>query len=91
MLVPFLLICLRFFSPEYVAEAQGCQSGRMELGLQTRGWSEKTVWHAGPCLFGLSTVVTILFDPLPESKRTRAVEWHGKTVTTFSGASVAVG
>jgi hypothetical protein len=67
------------------------QELRSELGLETtRGWREKTVLRAAPCLFGLYTVVAILFHTLPESKRTGAVEWPGKTVTTFSDALVAV-
>jgi hypothetical protein len=67
------------------------QEMRSELGLETtRGWREKTVVRAAPCLFGLYTVVAILFHTLPESKRTGAVEWPGKTVTTFSDALAAV-
>ncbi len=67
------------------------QEMRSELGLETtRGWREKTVLRAAPCLFGLYTVVAILFHTLPESKRTGAVEWPGKTVTTFSDALAAV-
>ena len=67
------------------------QEMRSELGLETtRGWREKTVLRAAPCLFGLSTVVALLFQTLPESKRTGAVEWPGKTVTTFSDTLAAV-
>jgi hypothetical protein len=67
------------------------QEMRSELGLETtRGWREKTVLRAAPCLFGLYTVVAILFHTLPESKRTGAVEWPGKSVTTFSDALCAV-
>lgn len=67
------------------------QEMRPELGLETtRGWREKTVLRAAPCLFGLYTVVAILFHTLPESKRTGAVEWPGKTGTTFSDALAAV-
>lgn len=67
------------------------QEMRAELGLETtRGWREKTVLRAAPCLFGLYTVVAVLFHALPESKRTGAVEWPGKTVTTFSDALAAV-
>lgn len=67
------------------------QEMRSALGLETTcGWSEKTVLRAAPCLFGLYTVVAILFEALPASKRTGAVEWPGKTVTTFSDALAAV-
>lgn len=67
------------------------QEMRSERGLETtRGWREKTVLRAAPCLFGLYTVVAILFHALPESKRAGAVEWPGKTGTTFSDALAAV-
>ena len=67
------------------------QEMRSELGLETtRGWRQKTVLRAAPCLFGLYSVVAILFHALPASKRTGAVEWPGKTVTTFSDALAAV-
>ena len=66
-------------------EARGC------LGLETtRGWCKKTVLRAGPCLLGLYTVVALLFDALPESKRTGAVAWPGKSTVTFSDALCAV-
>src|SRR4029450_1464770 len=46
------------------------QEDRSALGLETpRGWCRKTVLRAGPCLLGLYTVVAVLFDALPESKR----------------------
>ncbi len=67
------------------------QELRSELGLETtRGWREKTVLRAAPCPFGLYTVVAIRFPTRPESKRTGAVEWPGKTGTTFSDALAAV-
>ena len=66
-------------------EARGC------LGLETtRGWCEKTVLRAGPCLLGLYSVVAILFDALPASKRVGAVSWPGKATVTFSDALCAV-
>jgi hypothetical protein len=67
------------------------QEARSGLGLETtRGWRENTVRRAAPCLFGLYTVVALLFHALPAAKRTGAVEWPGKTVTTFSDALCAV-
>jgi hypothetical protein len=67
------------------------QEMRSELGLETtRGWREKTVLRAAPCLFGLYTVVTLLFAALPAGKRSGGVQWPGKTVTTFSDALAAV-
>jgi hypothetical protein len=67
------------------------QEARSCLGLETtRGWCRKTVLRAGPCLLGLYTVVAVLFDALPESKRTGAVSWPGKATVTFSDAWCAV-
>jgi hypothetical protein len=67
------------------------QESRSCLGLETtRGWCKSTVLRAGPCLLGLYTVVALLFDALPESKRSGAVSWPGKTTVTFSDALCAV-
>ena len=67
------------------------QEARSCLGLETtRGWREKTVLRAGPCLLGLYSVVAILFHTLPESKRVGAVTWPGKATVTFSDALCAV-
>jgi hypothetical protein len=67
------------------------QEARSALGLETtRGWREKTVLRAGPCLLGLYAVVAILFHALPESKRVGAVSWPGKATVTFSDALCAV-
>jgi hypothetical protein len=42
------------------------QEMRSYLGLETtRGWKEKTVLRAAPCLFGLYTVVAGLYSRLP--------------------------
>ena len=44
------------------------QECRWALGLETtRGWCRTTVLRAAPCLFGLYTVVALLFAALPES------------------------
>jgi hypothetical protein len=67
------------------------QELRAHLGLEsTRGWCAKTVLRAAPCLFGLDTVVTLLYQALPEAKRTGGVAWPGKEVVTFSDALTAV-
>jgi hypothetical protein len=64
---------------------------RAHLGLETtRGWCEKTVVRAAPCLFGLYSVVAWLYQALPEGKRQGAVRWRGKAVVTFSDALAAV-
>ena len=61
------------------------------LGLETtRGRCRNTVLRAAPCLFGLYTVVAVLFHTLPAGKRTGAVAWPGKATVTFSDALCAV-
>jgi hypothetical protein len=66
------------------------QEARCALGLETtRGWRAKTVLRAGPCLLGLYSVVAVLFNALPMSKRVVAVTWPGKTTVTFSDALCA--
>jgi hypothetical protein len=67
---------------------QECRSG---LGLETtRGWCRRTVLRAAPCLFGLYSVVAVLFHALPAEKRSGAVAWPGKAGVTFSDALAAV-
>jgi hypothetical protein len=68
------------------------QEMRSYLGLEsTRGWKEKTVLRAAPCLFGLYTLVACLYSQLPRRyARMRAVEWAGKQDVTFSDAITAV-
>jgi hypothetical protein len=68
------------------------QEMRSYLGLETtRGWTQKTVLRAAPCLFGLYTVVACLYSQLPPRyARVRAVEWAGKQDVTFSDAITAV-
>jgi hypothetical protein len=67
------------------------QELRGHLGLETtRGWCRNTVLRAAPCLFGLYTVVAVLYQALPESKRTGTVQWPGKATVTFSDALTSV-
>ena len=67
------------------------QELRAHLGLETRrGWCEQTVLRAAPCLFGLYTVVALLYEALPPSRRLGAVHWPGKQGGTFSDALCAV-
>ena len=64
---------------------------RAHIGLETtRGWCQQTVVRAAPCLFGLYTVVALLYQALPKAKRGGAITWPGKTETTFSDALAAV-
>ena len=68
------------------------QEMRAYLGLETtRGWSEKTVLRAAPCLFGLFSVVALLYARLP-AKQTRSdfFAWPGKIDRTFSDAICGV-
>lgn len=68
------------------------QEMRDYLGLETtRGWTKNTVLRAAPCLFGLYSVVALLYARLP-TRRTNgvAILWAGKTDHTFSDAITAV-
>jgi hypothetical protein len=56
----------------------------------TRGWCRSTVLRATPCLFGLYSVVAVLYHSLPEPKRSGAVIWPGKATVTFSDAMTSV-
>ena len=64
------------------------QEMRAYLGLETtRGWKERTVLRAAPCLFGLYSVVALLYAGLPaETDRRAAVSYRGKAEVTFSDA-----
>jgi hypothetical protein len=68
------------------------QEMRAYLGLETtRGWKERTVLRAAPCLFGLYSVVALLYAGLPsETGRSAAVTYRGKTEVAFSDAITAV-
>ena len=68
------------------------QEVRSYLGLETtRGWSRNTVLRVGPCLFGLYTVVALLYSELPARyARVHVVDWPGKCDVTFSDAITAV-
>ena len=67
------------------------QEMRCLLGLEsTRGWCRQTVLRSAPCLFGLYTVIALLYQSLPESKQVGRVEWPGKVGVTFSDALTCV-
>jgi hypothetical protein len=67
------------------------QEARSELHLETtRGRSRATVLRATPCLFGLYSVVALLYAGLPRRRRVGGVSWPGKSVVTFSDALTAV-
>jgi hypothetical protein len=64
---------------------------RAHLGLEsTRGWCKQTVLRAAPCLFGLYSVVALLYQALPNAQRGGTVCWPGKRDSTFSDALVSV-
>lgn len=68
------------------------QEMRAYLGLETtRGRKKETVLRMAPCLFGLYTVVAVLFAQMPARyRRVRVIDWVGKTDATFSDAITAV-
>jgi hypothetical protein len=67
------------------------QETRSSLHLETtRGWSRSTVLRAAPCLFGLYSVVAMLYAALPRERRIGRVAWAGKGIATFSDAIAAV-
>ena len=67
------------------------QECRSCVGLEaTRGRCRRTVTRAAPCLFGLYSVVAVLYHLLPDGKRAGGVTWAGKDVVTFSDARTAV-
>jgi len=65
---------------------------RAYLGLEsTRGRSENTVLRMVPCLFGLYSVVALIYASLPARERSSGrVNWVGKRETTYSDAITAV-
>ena len=68
------------------------QEMRAYLGLETtRGWTRATVLRAAPCLFGLYSVVAVLYAELPaDATAEGAVRYRGKAEVTFSDAISAV-
>jgi DDE superfamily endonuclease len=68
------------------------QEMRAYLGLETtRGRKKDTVLRMAPCLFGLYTVVAVLFAQMPARyRRVRVIDWTGKKDVTFSDAITAV-
>lgn len=67
------------------------QEMRAYLGLETTcGWTKKTVLRAAPSLFGLYTLVVLLYLQLPQRARRTGIHWKGKKNVTFSDAMCAV-
>jgi hypothetical protein len=68
------------------------QEMRAYLELETtRGRKRETVLRAAPCLFGLYTIVAVLYAQMPARyRRGQLIRWVGKTDSTFSDAITAV-
>jgi DDE superfamily endonuclease len=68
------------------------QEMRAYLGLEsTRGWCANTVLRVAPCLFGLYSLVTLLYVGMPtRHAHTVGIRWPGKVDTSFSDAITAV-
>jgi hypothetical protein len=68
------------------------EDARAYLGMEsTRGWCERTVTRAEPCLLGLYSVVALLYWLLePAAQDQGVVEWAGKASVAFSDAISAV-
>ena len=61
------------------------------LGVETtRGRCARTVTRAAPCLFGLDSVVALMYEATPPGERSGAIDWPGKAMVTFSDALVCV-
>ena len=64
---------------------------RAYLGLETtRGRCAPTILRMAPCLFGLYSVVALLYAECPLRHRTQLIAWRGKQTTTFSDAITAL-
>jgi hypothetical protein len=68
------------------------EESRAYLGLEsTRGWCQRTVGRAEPCLLGLYSVVALMYWSLPAGEQEQGtVAWEGKATVTFSDAITAV-
>jgi hypothetical protein len=68
------------------------QECREYLKLESpKGYGQQTVRRFTPCLFGLYTIVVLLYRQLPRSSRTlNAVLWRGKATVTFSDMMTCV-
>jgi hypothetical protein len=68
------------------------QECREYLKLEsTKCYGKATVLRFTPCLFGLYTIIVLLYLQLPNSLHAPSVlSWHGKTTVTFSDMMVRV-
>ena len=67
------------------------QELRSYLGLETtQGWCRQTVLRLAPCLFGLYSLVALVYQQLPAEERGSVIAWPGKQGVTFSDALTCV-
>jgi Transposase DDE domain len=68
------------------------QECRAYLKLESpKGYGQQTVLRFTPCLFGLYTIIVLLYLQLPASLNSASVlSWHGKSAVTFSDMLVCV-
>jgi hypothetical protein len=68
------------------------QECREYLKLEsTKCYGKETVLRCTPCLFGLYTMIVLLYLQLPDSLHSPFVlSWHGKTTVTFSDMMLCV-
>lgn len=76
---------VEWYAPRWSIETT-FQACREDLKLEsTKGYGQQTVRRCTPCLFGLYTLVVLLYLQLPRPSRTRrAVFWRGKSTVTCS-------
>jgi hypothetical protein len=62
------------------------QEMRSYLGLEsTRGWKKETIMRSAPSLFGLYSLVVLIYQQIPAIwKNQTGIQWVGKTDRTFS-------
>lgn len=69
------------------------QEVRAHLGFHTpRNWSRPSVLRTAPCLLGLFSVISLIFDHHTRGKGvpTACFAWYAKTETTFADAMACV-
>lgn len=67
------------------------QEMRSYLGLEsTRGWKRQTVLRAAPSLFGVYSMVVLLYQQMPKEQHEQVVSWSGKETISFSDAITSV-
>jgi transposase len=70
--------------------AKRLKGRKRHIVVDTLGRTEAAVLRLMPCLFGLYSVVALLYDLLPQGTKKARVAWPRKLETTFSDAITAV-